>query len=404
MMRKKTKTTLLVLCTSLCITGAAEAQSVFGLNFVGEHRLRGNARVHSLGFSALAVHDSTSAITQNTAALGDLTKVTFSIYEVLGLSRIKHEDEVVGQNRFQLPTVMLAIPFGGRFVGGIGYRTRFEGKSDFAFDRDFDEAIRSYEIYKHRSSLFTAPVVLAWKMRPWVQVAAELQIERGSVRDDVIVDFEPIEYASIVSKRNRSYSSTSWGVSMLLRPHSRLSLGLQLDGAVEYDVDDARYYSYEELDSHIDGNFTLPAAYGVGMSARITDRLWLTSTYWRREAPEPEGFEQLEGSLVDEWLLGFGFERRAAEEGGFFSRIPLRLGYYENVWHLEFPQGSPVKSRFVTFGTGFPLPGGPGTIDVSCEVGQIGSVDDNGIEEQVLRIGFGLNVSEAWSRRKKGRR
>jgi hypothetical protein len=121
-----------------------------------------------------------------------------------------------------------------------------------------------------------------------------------------------------------------------------------------------------------------------------------------REAPDPVGFRQL--SLRDERLIAFGIERQRAANGGFLSRIPLRFGYCEDQWHLEFPTGEGVTARFVTFGTGLSFPGAPGGIDLSLEFGQVGSIDDNGIDERVMRVGVSLNVSEPWSRRRPGRR
>ncbi|MCK4236785.1 MAG: hypothetical protein KAX38_06675, partial [Candidatus Krumholzibacteria bacterium] len=169
-------------------------------------------------------------------------------------------------------------------------------------------------------------------------------------------------------------------------------------------------YSYEEFDSTAVWEFSLPAAYSMGVAVGLTDRWWLTSSYWSREAPDPVGFPQfVEGSLSDERLIAFGIERRRAEGGGFFSRMPIRVGFYENRWHLKLSGSqsdilNPVKGRFFTIGTGFPLPGGPGSIDFSLEFGQIGSIDDNGLDEKIMRFGLGLSVSESWMRRKEGRR
>ncbi|HEY5134104.1 MAG TPA: hypothetical protein VII85_10510, partial [Candidatus Krumholzibacteriaceae bacterium] len=103
-------------------------------------------------------------------------------------------------------------------------------------------------------------------------------------------------------------------------------------------------------------------------------------------------------------LVAFGIERLRMQSGAFFTRIPLRIGFYENRWHVEYPEGRPVNSRFVTFGTGFSLPGGPGAIDLSFEIGQIGSISANGLDERVFRFALGLSASEAWSKRKTDQR
>jgi hypothetical protein len=385
--------------------GPAAAQSIFGLNFIGEHRFRGNARQRALAFSTIAVGDSSGAITSNTASLADLGEVTFSIFEVMGLSQIRTAEETADQNRFQLPAVMVAVPVREGLVFGIGYRTRFEGRGDFSYRRTVTDAPDPLDVYKLTSSLFTAPLSLSWKVIDRIRVAGELQIERGSIKDEVTVYFPGEEgFGSVRSRRDRSFTGTSWGGSILFNVLPRLSIGATFDGRIDYTVDEDLSFSRQDLNSTATWEFELPPSYGFGAAVGISERWWLSSSYWMREAPAPAGFRQLEQSLRDERLIAFGLERRRSADGGFLSRIPLRFGYYEDNWHLEFPPGNGVKARFFTFGTGLSLPNGPGSVDISLEFGQIGSLDDNGVDERVMRIGIGLNVSEPWSRRKPGRR
>jgi len=39
-------------------------------------------------------------------------------------------------------------------------------------------------------------------------------------------------------------------------------------------------------------------------------------------------------------------------------------------------------------------------VDLSFEIGKIGSIGDNGADERVFRMAIGLSASETWSRRK----
>ncbi|HUV37915.1 MAG TPA: hypothetical protein VMX58_13350 [Patescibacteria group bacterium] len=405
-MRGQTIRTVVIHVIILCLAGgAADAQSIFGLNFIGEHRFRGSARQQALAFSTIALPDSNGALTSNTASLAELSEVTFSLFEVTNLSRIRTEEKSASQNRFQLPSIMIAIPLRDGLVFGLGYRTRFQGWGDFSYERDVAGVSNPLDIYKLRSTLFTAPLSLSWRVTDRIRVAGELQIERGSINDELAVYFPEEEYfGSVLSRRDRSFSGTSWSASVLIAVHPRIRIGAVFDDRVSYTVNQDITYSREEFDSSVSYDFELPPAFGAGVALGITDRWWITSNYWAREAPEPAGFSQLEGSLQDERLIAFGLERRRSAAGGFFSRIPLRFGYYENRWHLEFPAGEGVTARFVTLGTGLQVPGGPGSVDISLELGQIGSIDNNGIDERVMRIGVGLNVSEPWSRRKPGKR
>jgi hypothetical protein len=378
----------------------APAQSIFGLNFLGEHQFSGGARYRALGLSSFAVPDTLGAVAANLATTADLSRLTFSMVEIAGSSNVRSKDVTAYENRFQLPSVMLGIPVRKGLVLGFGYRTRFEGKGDLTYERLVDAAPPAAEVYEHRSGLFTVPLSIAWRPAPWVRVAGALQLERGSIRDANRVEFHATNYRDVESRRDRTFSGTSWSVSTLVQAHSRFTLGAALSSQTAYTVEETFTYTRSEFDSVSQYDFTLPSSWEIGAALGLTDRWWLSSHYWQRSAPEPDGFPQLAGAIGGERLISLGFERRRAASGGFFSRIPLRFGFFEDRWHLEYPDGRPVKSRFVTFGSGFGLPGGPGAIDLSFEIGQIGSINYNGLDERVFRFAVGLSASEAWSVRK----
>jgi len=378
----------------------ASAQSIFGLNFLGEHQFSGSARYRSLGLSSFAVPDTAGAVAANPATMADLPRLTFSMVEIAGLSTVRSGEATAYENRFQLPSVMFGFPVRRGLVFGFGYRTRFEGKGDLTYERPIEDAATAVEIYQHRSGLFTVPLSVAWRVASWARVAGALQLERGSIKDVSRIEFHAASYNAVESRRDRNFSGTSWNVSTLFQVLPRLSLGAALSSETHYSVDEAFTYTRSEFDSTSRYDFTLPSSWEFGAAFGVTDRWWLSSHYWQRGAPEPDGFPQLAGSIGDERLVSFGIERRRVQTGGFFSRIPLRLGFFEDRWHLEYPDGRPVRSRFVTFGSGFGLPGGPGAVDLSFEIGQIGSVNDNGVDERVFRFAVGLSASEAWSVRK----
>ena len=399
-MRSTTRT---ILCLSLILVTIgsmpARGQSIFGLNFLGEHLFNGDSRYRALAYSAIAVSDTTSALTLNPASRADLRSVTFSIVEVFEMGSARAGEETAELNRFQLPQLVLALPLRPGLVFSLGYMTTYMGRGDFAYPSYVDDVPIYYEVYKHRSSLFTAPLSVSWKAADWLNVAASLDLERGSIRQEVDIEFYEDGYDYAEASRSRSFSGESFSLALLARIHPRLYVGGMWDHEVEYEVDETITYTRSEFNSNAVWKTTLPAAFGVGAAAGLSERWWLTAQYWRREPPEAEGFPQLDGSIGEESLIAVGLERRRAGDGGFFSRIPLRLGFYQNRWHLEIPAGEPVTSRFFTMGTAFSLPGGPGRIDLSLELGQVGSLDDNGADERIARLGVGFSLSEPWSSR-----
>ena len=386
-------------------TATASAQSLFSLNYIGEHSFRAGARDAALAYSSAALPDSTSALTMNPATTASLTRVTLGLNQRFLYSTAVYGDNEASRNNYQLPAVLVAFPLAEGLVFNMGYRTRFEGRVDFEVPAAVSGPSYGWngsaiEEYSHNGSLYSVPIGVAWKIHERLSLESEIHLERGSIRDKVTENFQNEDYRVINSELDRSFSATSWGVSILAKLHSRLMLGATYDAEINYSVNESIDYSLAELNTKSSYDFSLPPAYTLSLAAGISERWWITSALWMREAPEAEGFEQFEGALGEERMFAVGLERqRGNGKGAFFSRIPLRIGYYEDHWHIEIPQGEPVISRFVTFGSGFKLPGGPGSLDFSFEFGKIGSNDSNGIEENVMRVNLSVNLSEAWKLR-----
>lgn len=404
MMRRYIKITLLLL-VAVSVSGNTAGQSIFSLNYIGEHQFRGGARSIALGLSALAVQDSNMAGTMNTATLSDLSAVTLSVTEKLHMSRISYQKEESNQSRFLLPSVVVAVPLTEGLVFSAGYRTRFAGRADFTFPGELvgDEsssASEPSEEYELDSSLYSVPFGLSWRINEWVSIGGELQIERGSITDGVTITFENSDYGSSHSERKRTFSATSWSLSFLAKLHPRFYIAGVFDGGIGYSVNEYITHARSEFNSTDSWSFDLPPAYSGGVAVGLSDRWWITSAFWLRDAPDASGFSVFQGALGTEKLYSVGLERRADKKGNnWFSRMPLRMGFYENTWHIEIPGGEPVKSRFFTLGSGFGIPGGDGNLDWTLEFGRVGSTERNGIDETVFRFSVSLGISEAWEKR-----
>lgn len=382
----------------------AVSQSMWGINYLGEHRFRGGARDRALGFSSLALADTShNVVTANPSSLANIEMVTFSLFQSFSMNSMSTSDNTVDQNRFVLPSITLAVPLPKGLVISTGYHTRFESRGEFSFPgTKIPEASRPYSHYNHRSSLFTAPLALGWNSAEWLNMSLELQIERGSVKDD-ITNTLGMDGGEVESSWYRDFSALSWAAAMEVKPRAGVSLGFYYDAQVDYSVEEEFLYSRESLDSTATSDFTLPPCFGIGAALEVSDRWRVMSSYWWREAPHHTSLNLFEGSLSDEWLFGIGVERLRDNGGGFFDRIPIRVGFYQNRWHLQFPAGETLTGSFATFGTGFSLPGGPGYLDISLETGQIGSLENNNLSERVIKLGIGFSLAEPWSRRKEDR-
>ena len=393
-----------VLCSAailvLLLSCEAGAQSIYGMNYIGEVVHMGSSRQQGLGYSAVAVQDTSNSVTANPASTADLNMVTLTFQQVLSASRVYFLEDISKQTRYTVPSFTVSFPVREGLVVTAGYRARYIGRADFAYSIDIEGAPPGFQNYKLDSNLFMIPVIAAWKPFNTLRVAGEAQFNLGSVIDKVNVWFDDLNYINIDSKRRRSYTGISWGAAVLWEAHPRLWLGCNIDGAVDYLVEEVIENTVSELDTTFTYDYALPLAFDIGFAANPYGRWWLSASYWMRPAADPVGYSQLEGNVGDEKHIGFGIERRASREGHVFNQMPVRLGFYMDTWHIQFPGGQEVTSMFLTAGSAIPMGNRPGAIDFTLEFGRTGSKEENFVEENIFRFGLSFSVAEPWSKRK----
>jgi hypothetical protein len=377
----------------------ARAQSIYGMNYIGEAIHKGSSRHQALGYSAVAVQDTSNSVTPNPASTADLTMVTLTVQQVVSASRVYYLDYLSKQTRYQVPAFTASFPFREGLVVTAGYRTRYCGRADFAYQLDIEGAPTGFQNYKLDSNLYTIPVIVAWRPLSTLRIAGEAQFNFGSIIDRVNVWFDDLNYRNVDTKRMRTYSGPSWGAALLWEAHPRLWLGLNIDGAVGYDVRETLENTASVLDTSFTYGYTLPLAWDAGLAVNPLGRWWLSASYSMRSAADPVGYSQLEGSVVDERHIGFGIERRAGIEGNVLARIPLRLGFYTDIWNYQFPAGHDVRSTFLTLGSAIPMKNSTGAIDFTLEFGRVGSKTENFVQENIFKLGLSFSVAEPWSRR-----
>ena len=80
--------------------------------------------------------------------------------------------------------------------------------------------------------------------------------------------------------------------------------------------------------------------------------------------------------------------------------MPVRIGFFMDSWHIQFPGGQVVSSMFLSAGSAIPMGNRPGEIDFTLEFGRTGSKEENFVEENIFRFGLSFSVAEPWSKRK----
>ncbi len=139
----------------------------------------------------------------------------------------------------------------------------------------------------------------------------------------------------------------------------------------------------------------IPAAYGVGTSLFLGKKLLVGADYYVERWSDIS----TDGFVNDGKRFSIGLEysgRSTRINSSLFSRSAIRLGFFVRDLGLEVPVGESVKEVFGTLGVGFPLRWSASRLDFGLEIGQRGSLDNNPIKENIVRITGAITVGEAW--------
>lgn len=414
---------LLAACL-LAAAGGARAQTPFALRSVGQRLADGDARMHGRGGWGLVVADSTHPGFKNPASTAWVRKIALSVtgygenawHESPGASRVT--------DRTFVPDVRVAVPVR---KGLLAFSTGLALENSTAWSTKVDstwvvwddprwqewgaaaDTLAGNEQFERQGSTFRVPLALAWRVTPQLAAAAAVNFERGSLREQLSEYYlSPAngsgvpDYRSVVGVSADEFTGTSTTLAALLTPRPQLRFGLAWTSA--HDLDVSRKTELSGVADRSRSSFTLhrPAELAAGFAAPLGGR-WEVGGDWRRQdwrrftgpdawLAEPGWRDQ----LADEVQVAFGVERRAARvRRGGLDNAPVRLGATWHRWPYRVG-GHDIVERSLSVGTGFPLYGDNGFLDVAVTYGLVGDQADNGLDSRYLRLSVSVTGLEGW--------
>ncbi len=393
--------------------GGARAQSPFALQSVGQRLADGDARMLGRGGWGLAEQDTLHPGFKNPASAAGVRQVGLAL---TGYGESAGHDSPAGSRstyRTYLPDARAVVPVikgqlaftaGFKLERGTSWHTRVDS-TWYAWD---DSLVGSTQ-FEREGSTFKVPLGVAWRVNDRLSAAAALNLERGSLRETLAAYYDnPVNsagipfYRSVIAVAEDQFTGTSATLAALVTPVPDVRLGVTWTGA--HAVDGRRKTELGGVAERTFTEFELrrPAELAVGLAAGLGGRweagLDARRQEWRRfEAPadwlaQPGWQDELVEEL--QWAAGVERRRGTARRAGW-SNLPLRVGVGWHRWPYRVG-GHEVVERSLSVGTGFPLRGEAGTLDVGLTWGQIGDAGDNGLSSSYLRLAVSVTGLEAW--------
>ncbi|HPF35536.1 MAG TPA: hypothetical protein P5571_01935 [Candidatus Krumholzibacteria bacterium] len=397
----------------LLLAGPAAAQSPFALLHMGEDVRSFDARTDGRGGWGVAESDTVIPCFDNIAGLTGLKKVAVVLSGYGDLRTATVDGAERRSSNVRTPTVRAAVPFArGRLVLSAGFQalraTQYDTREELALDLldpDTGEVMETVEGLRYRlreGTQFEVPLGASYRVHPRLSVAASVNLVNGVIRERLTESFlgtseEDALFLALNSEVVEDAFdavSATWGLQA--EPVDGVRVGFRYTTPQNWSVTRINDMTGLAGDVQRDYEVHVPALWAAGADVAVSERWRAGLEYEAQAFSELTGRTDWQQISTDAWRFGVGVERAGSDRRrGGWSNLPLRLGASVQVLPYTM-QGEEIRRTTLSVGTGVPLRGGNGHLDVALARLWTGDAAKHGVEDAGWRLTVSLAGLERW--------
>jgi hypothetical protein len=392
--------TLSVILFLLAGAGGARAGSIFSIYGQGEMITGGDARLHGMAGTGLALTGSYSGSLINPALLGGLRYTGVTLTARPEALYVQDEANTHVLTTARVVNFALCLPLGRGLDFSFDLRqlsdARFKAYEEITlFDESYTKAISRVG----GLSMISASLAGSFGSRVFAGVRGGHIF--GRITESVTGDFLDEDYLDSQISFDRQHSGTRLTAGLAVKISTHLSAGGFFTPAHDVEQDETRSSSFAAAGDQ-EKILSFPASYGFGIAyrsgPRFSGQIDLVSTRWKDFTID----DQPAAGTRDVIRLAVGGQYQAYKEnsGSYLRRIPLRFGYAYEPWYQETPDGSSISGHFLSLGLGLPFSRGKAVLDAALQLGWRGGQSEAGAKETIVRGYISLWGFEPWFQRK----
>ena len=149
------------------------------------------------------------------------------------------------------------------------------------------------------------------------------------------------------------------------------------------------------FDQQLGGTLLLPTSMGFGLA--LSNEQWKIMADYKSDNWEEYNLFGTNDDLENSSRLALGFEFVPDKKSinRYYKMIRYRLGMYSSKTYLNL-KNQQLDEKAITLGFGLPLKRSGSLVNLSAELGQMGTTDDGLIKESFVRFKIGLIFSDIW--------
>jgi hypothetical protein len=147
---------------------------------------------------------------------------------------------------------------------------------------------------------------------------------------------------------------------------------------------------------------TLPVSYGLGFSYEVKNKMVFGADYYHQQWSEVPFLGSSQPYLTNRSKYSAGIELTPNENSikSYLARSKYRFGlFYENSY--LFLNEKQINGYGLTFGLGLPFPRSRSSINISAEIGQLGTTQNDLIKESYAKFTLHFLLYDRWFMKRK---
>jgi hypothetical protein len=157
--------------------------------------------------------------------------------------------------------------------------------------------------------------------------------------------------------------------------------------------------------NHVNSNnngLALPLSYGAGFSYTVKNKMVFGADIYHQQWSDATFLGSTQEYLTDRTRYSAGFEITPDETSikSYWARAKYRAGlFYENSYLML--NGRQINGYGLTMGLGLPFPRSRSTFNISAEIGQLGTTQNNLIRESYAKFTLHVLLFDRWFMKRK---
>jgi hypothetical protein len=423
-MRRLTKIIIYsIFCLGMYSANAQQYLSPFSKFGLGELQPDATVRQRAMGETSIATMDSNLFSISNPASYSRMSSFCFETALNSRFYEIQSPDDKYSNKDYLIPYFAFALPLDSHLRWGLSFGLRQYSKIGFQFQQAYSSPLSYHEIYTGSGGYTKFYIGSSIQLIKNLFIGGNIGYFFGKQAINQRVEFDSASPVSLHRDINVNIGNLVFDLGTIYRIKLKNQHELQFGFTYSLPANllahqDVVANTYVNLNGsnftsdsvyralQVAGRVMLPAKFGVG--AQWKSKKWMLAADYKYQSWTQFRFFQRNDSLNNLSAISFGSQYTPAGDKDNFlgstkylARMSYRAGVRLAQTYYNINNNQPTDLRF-TFGLGLPVGYRGSAIDVAFEFGQIGSLNNNDIQQRYFNVAFGFHLYDpGWFYRRK---